>query len=405
MEPPIVLSCLAGRRVHLGVCGSVAAYKALDLMRLFRKARLRVSVVLTPAATRFVTPLSFAALEAEAVDTDMFAAGEGAPFGHLRPRAVADAFVVAPASATTLARLAAGLADEMLAAQALAFSRPLVLAPAMNPGMWANAATQANVRCLQERGHSLVLPVLGRVACGEEGQGRLADLEDIFWALLSKLCPQDMAGKTLLVTLGPTREPWDGVRCWTNLSSGRMGAAVATAAFLRGARVLAVAGPGAPRLPGGVERHDTGTAREMFAAARSLWPQADAGIFTAAVADYSPLPLGEGKFKKRQAGESLSIAFSGNPDILFHLAAERRIGQKVVGFAAETSDLEAQATAKLEWKKADMIVGNLVGGADSGFAGDKNTVFVRDIHGRAESWPVLSKADVAWRLLDWLETL
>jgi phosphopantothenoylcysteine decarboxylase/phosphopantothenate--cysteine ligase len=335
----------------------------------------------------------------------MFADREDVPFGHLRPRAEADAFVVAPASATTLARLAAGMADEMLSAQALAFSRPLVLAPAMNPGMWANAATQANVRSLRERGHIFVLPVAGRVACGEEGQGKLADPEDIFWAALRSLCPQDMAGKTLLVTMGPTREPWDGVRCWTNLSTGRMGAAVATAAYLRGARVLAVAGPGTPKTPGGLERQDVDTAREMFAAAETLWPQADAGVFTAAVADYRPLPQGEGKFKKQAADDPLNIAFARNPDILFHLASARRPGQKVVGFAAETSCLEAQVKAKLVRKKADMIVGNLVVGEDTGFGGGKNTVFVRDVHGRTESWPALTKADVAWRLLDWLETL
>ncbi|MDR1359911.1 MAG: bifunctional phosphopantothenoylcysteine decarboxylase/phosphopantothenate--cysteine ligase CoaBC [Deltaproteobacteria bacterium] len=395
----------AGRLVHLGVCGSVAAYKALELMRLLQKARLRVCVVLTPAARRFISPLSFLSLEAEAVYTDMFAQEEGAPFGHLRPRAVADAFVVAPASATTLARLASGMADEMLAAQALAFARPLVLAPAMNPGMWANAATQDNVRRLKERGHVLVLPAAGRVACGEEGQGRLADLEDIFWAVFRSLCPQDLAGKTILLTMGPTREPWDGVRCWTNLSSGRMGAALATAAFLRGARVLALAGPGTPRLPGGVERRDMGTAREMFAAAKDLWPQADVGIFAAAVADFSPLPQGEGKFKKGEGSDPLVVEFSRNPDILLSLAQERRLGQKIMAFAAETSDLQARARAKLERKKADLIVGNLVGGADSAFAGENNTVFVLDIHGRAEAWPVLPKADIAWRLLDWLISL
>jgi phosphopantothenoylcysteine decarboxylase/phosphopantothenate--cysteine ligase len=271
--------------------------------------------------------------------------------------------------------------------------------------MWTNAATQANVRCLRERGHRFVLPVTGRVACGEEGQGKLADPEDIFWAVLRSLCPQDMAGKTLLVTVGPTREPWDGVRCWTNLSTGRMGAAVATAAHLRGARVLAVAGPGTPRMPGGLERQDVDTAREMFAAAETLWPQADAGVFTAAVADYRPVPQGEGKFKKQEADDPLNIAFARNPDILLHLASGRRPGQKVVGFAAETSCLEDQVKAKLVRKKADMIVGNLVVGEDTGFGGGKNTVFVRDIHGRTESWPALSKADIAWRLLDWLETL
>ncbi|MDR2161321.1 MAG: bifunctional phosphopantothenoylcysteine decarboxylase/phosphopantothenate--cysteine ligase CoaBC [Desulfovibrio sp.] len=405
MEPPFALSVWAGRKVHLGVCGSVAAYKALELTRLFQKAGLEVSVALTAAARHFVTPLSFSGLEVKEVFTGMFVEEGRDPFAHLRPGKEADAFVVAPASATTLSRLAAGLADDMLAAQALAFPRPLVLAPAMNPRMWDNAATQANVLLLRERGHRFVFPVAGRVACGEEGLGKLADLEEIFWAACRALCPQDLAGKTLLVTLGPTREVWDGVRCWTNLSTGRMGAAVVGAAFLRGARVLALAGPGVPPLPAEVERVDVVSAGEMFSRAQDLWPRADVGVFAAAVSDFAPLPRGEGKFKKDGASRNLSIAFSPNQDILASLSGRRRPGQKIVGFAAETSDLEEQATEKLRRKNMDMVVGNLVGGEDAGFALDKNTVFVRDALGRAESWPTLAKTDVAWRLLDWLVTL
>lgn len=405
MNTPLELTFLAGRRVHLGVCGSIAAYKALDLMRLLQKTRLNVSVTLTEAASKFITPLSFESLEAQVVYTDMFAREDGQPFGHLTPGSVADAFLIAPATATTLARLAAGMADEILSAQALAFPKALVIAPAMNPRMWENPATKANVEALRRRGHALVLPASGRVACGEDGQGKLADLWDIYLATLRALCPQDMAGKTVLVTLGPTRELWDGVRCWTNLSTGRMGGSVVEAAYLRGARVIAVAGPGVPRLPASVERHDVTSAKDMFEAARALWPEANAGVFTAAVADFSPMPQGQGKFKKQAAGEIIQVSFSANPDILATLAASRRPDQKVVGFAAETSDLEANVSLKLERKKADMIVGNLVGVTDSGFGGDKNTVLIKDAVGRSEAWPALSKGDVGWRIIDWLLTL
>ena len=405
MNAPLDLTFLAGKRVHLGVCGSIAAYKAVELMRLLQKTRLNVSVCLTEAATKFIAPLTFESLDAQAVYTDMFARDDGQPFGHLTPGAVADAFVIAPATATTMARLATGIADEMLSAQALAFAKPLVIAPAMNPRMWANPATKANMETLRQRGHMFVLPTSGRVACGDDGEGKLADLWDIYLGVLRALSPQDMAGQTVLVTLGPTRELWDGVRCWTNLSTGRMGGSVVEAAYLRGARVIAIAGPGVPRLPAAVERHDVTSAREMFETAKALWPEADAGIFTAAVADFSPVPQGQGKFKKQNAGETIQVGFSANADILATLSASRRPGQKVVGFAAETSDLEANVTGKLERKRADMMVGNLVGVEGSGFAGSRNTVLIKDARGRSEAWPSLSKGDVGWRIFDWLLTL
>ncbi len=215
-----------------------------------------------------------------------------------------------------------------------------------------------------------------------------------------------MAGRTLLVTLGPTWESWDGVRVWTNRSTGRMGAALVHAAHLRGARVHAVAGPGVPELPQGVSLHKVESAAQMFEAAKDIWPAADYGIFSAAVADFHPLPHGPEKFKKGEAAKGFSLAFQPNPDILASLAARAKPGQKLLGFAAETSNMEAAAREKLRRKKIHLIAGNLVGGsADSGFAAPTNSVFVCDYKGREESWPLMSKEDVAWRLLEWLLTL
>jgi phosphopantothenoylcysteine decarboxylase/phosphopantothenate--cysteine ligase len=236
------------KKIHLGVCGSIAAYKALDLLRAFHKAGIRVRVSLTRAAARFVAPLSFQSLGAEKVFREMFTDEWGKdglmddPFGHLGPGAEADAFLVAPASATTLARLACGLADEMLAAQALAWPGALLLAPAMNPRMWNNQATRDNCSVLARRGHVIIPPGCGQVACGEEGEGRFPDLRLVYLYSLRALSPQDLAGKKIMLTLGPTREPWDSVRFWSNRSTGLMGASLAVAAWLRGAEVHAICG-------------------------------------------------------------------------------------------------------------------------------------------------------------------
>lgn len=420
MDAHLAFTRFTGRRLHLGVCGSIAAYKAPDFVRMWRDAGMDVGVTLTDAARRFIAPLTFAALGASPVFTTMFAGGpagqpggDGASpaspdddvFGHLMPGQAAHAFVIAPASATTMARLAHGLADDMLSAQALAFSGPLVIAPAMNPKMWSNAATQDNVATLRRRGHVVVEPACGRTACMEEGQGRLADPREVFLYGLRAASPQDMQGRRVLVTLGPTREQWDGVRYWTNPSSGVMGAAVAVALWLRGAEVHAVCGPGTPWLPAGVTRHDVTSARQMFEAADGLWDTMDAGVFTAAVADFSPVPLGAEKFKKAEARDGFSVAFTPNPDILATLGGRKRDGQKVVGFAAETSGLAESMARKLSAKNADMIVGNLVGGADAGFGTATNRVTVLARGGEPEEWPVLPKPDVAWRIVDWLVRL
>ena len=399
-----------GQRVHLGVCGSVAAYRAPDLLRWWRKAQMGVSVTLTPAARRFIAPLTFEALGAAPVYGDMFTTD--GPFGHLEPGQTAQVMVIAPASAAMLARLAHGAADEMLACQALAFDGPLVVAPAMNPRMWANPATQANVDILRTRGVRVVAPDIGGTACGDEGQGRLADLREIWIASLRALAPQDMQGMRVMVTLGPTREPWDAVRFWTNPSTGTMGAALALAAWLRGAHVEAVCGPcvgGAPWLPQGIRVHGVGTAAQMLEAAQSLWPGMDAGIFSAAVADFSPEPFAGGcakKFKKADSATGFSLPFRPNADILKTLAACKKPDQKILGFAAETApDMTTLAEAvrvKLYSKGADIIAGNRIGEAGSGFAAPTNTMLVLDRNGHEEQWPSMSKADVAWRLCSWL---
>ena len=400
----------AGSRLHLGVTGSVSAYKALDIMRLLQPYGVGVSVTLTPAAARFVTPLSFLSLGATKVYGEMFEE-EQSPFNHLEPGTTAHVFAVVPLSATTLARLAHGFADTMLSAQALAHQSPLVLAPAMNPRMWANPATQANVAIMRQRGHTVLEPGAGLVACGEEGRGKLPPVEEIGWEILKALAEARnlgakvdgrpaLIGQKVLVTLGPTWEQWDGVRIWTNRSTGRMGAALATAAWLMGAEVYAIAGPGVPALPPGVHRHDVVSAAEMFDKAESLWPEMRYGVFTAAVADFSPVPLGSEKFKKHKNTSGFSLDFAPNKDIIATLAANKKPYQRVLGFAAETSDLEESVRGKLRRKNADIIVGNLVGMEGSGFGSNSNAVFVCTRAGREVALPLMNKGELAWKLLE-----
>lgn len=392
------------KHLHLGVSGSIAAYKMPDMVRLWCDAGLKVSVTLTEAAQRFITPLSFSSLGADPVYTSIF---DDAPFAHLEAGRQADAFVIAPATAAIISRIATGAADEILACQVLAFTGMsegrFVLAPAMNPRMWSNLATQANVHLLQQRGCVLVEPGMGRTACGEEGQGRLADQKEIFLAGMKAIAPKDLLGKHIMLTMGPTRETWDSLRYWTNPSSGVMGASIAVAAWLRGAEVEAICGPGCPWLPKDIIRHNVGTAQEMYESAARVWSEADIGIFTAAVADFTPESSGKaGKFKKSMAPDGFMLHFLPTVDILKTLAHQRRPEQKVIGFAAESSGLEDSVKGKLTSKKADIVVGNLL---NDGFGTAEDRVFVADKQGREEHWSSLSKPEIAWRLLSWLQSL
>lgn len=402
MDAHLAFSGYLGTRLHLGVTGSIAACKALELLRLLAGSGASVGATLTSAAQQFVTPLAFRALGADPVHASMF--GESAPtFGHLEPGQNAKALVIAPATATILAKLAHGLADDMLSCQALAFPGPVIAAPAMNPRLWNAAATRENVDILRRRGVRLVGPEAGSMACGESGEGRLADLREIALEALRAVTSQDMFGRRVLLSLGPTQESWDCVRVWTNRSTGTMGAALAVAAWLRGAEVTAVCGPVSLWLPPGIRRVDVTTAQEMFEACVAAWPDHDLACMTAAVCDYRPSPVGPGKFKKTPgAAHGPSLTLLPNPDILAHLGLHRQAGQRLIGFAAESSDLEANARDKLARKHLDLIVANPAAEPGCGFGAVDNKVLVLDALGRTEQWPLLPKPEVAWRIWDWM---
>lgn len=403
MQSHLAFENYLGRRVHLGVCGSIAAYKAIEVMRLLLGCKAHVSATLTDSACKFIQPLSFEALGAAPVYSDMFDSRD-AVFGHLDPGQDADAFLIAPATANTIAKLAQGLASDMLSAQALAFPGPVVVAPAMNPRLWNAPATKSNWELLKQRGVVCMEPGCGDMACGEEGKGRFPEPWRIALATLKALTAQDMQGKKVLITLGPTRESFDVVRYWTNPSSGTMGASLAVAAWLRGADVTAVCGPVSLDLPEGINRIDVATALEMHDAVSDCFSSSDISICTAAVADFRPRVHEGGKFKKSGA-DGLTVEFDTNPDILKGLGERKRSDQFLAGFAAESSSIEANAAGKLQRKNLDLIVGNDVTAAGCGFGSSTNGVFVQDAKGRSETWPVLPKTEVAWRILDWISAL
>ncbi len=397
-------SVFTGRILHLGVSGSIAAYKMLDLIRAWKNVGINVSVTLTKGATNFVTPMSFSALGASHVYGEMFDDKADSCFAHLEPGQEADVMVIAPATASTISRLATGSAEEMLAAQALAFDGPTVISPAMHPKMWANKATQANWATLKERGYICVEPACGQTACGEQGEGRMTDVREIYLAALKALSPQDLEGQTVLITIGPTREFWDGVRFISNPSSGLMGASLAIAAYLRGATVQAVCGPGVPWLPKLINRHEVSTANEMLDVCQNIWPNSTLGCFTAAVCDFKPnipanIEAGE-KLKKETLGASPCLQLEATPDVLRTLSQSKKDNQRIIAFAAETSELKENALKKMSEKNADMIVANIVGKPNTGFESPNNTVMLLEKSGKSMNLPAMPKADIAWRIWD-----
>ena len=400
MNEHLNFDCFLGKRIHLGVSGSVAAYKSLDLLRMFRKAGIEVSVTLTSGAQEFIRGLSYEALGAFKVWEKMYPTMDDT-FGHLEPGQAADAMLVAPATASVLARMTHGLADDMLSCQALAFNGPKLVAPAMNPAMWDAPATRDNCRVLAERGVEFIGPDCGDVACGDHGKGRLAPLESIYAHSLRAVAPDDMSGKHVLITLGPTREKWDAVRFWSNPSSGLMGACIAMAAWLRGAKVTVVSGPVNWWFPAAVDVVKVDSAQQMYEAATDIWPSCTTGCFTAAVADFKPIPHGEGKFKKA-GNDALQVDFDTNPDILKTIGSMKKDNQQLIGFAAETSNIQEAAKGKLERKNLDLIVANPINKPGAGFESSTNSVYVLDRAGRSEEWPDLPKTEVAWRIWDLL---
>jgi phosphopantothenoylcysteine decarboxylase/phosphopantothenate--cysteine ligase len=410
---------LAGKRVLLGVTGGIAAYKAADLCSKLAQAGAEVDVILTEAAARFVAPLTFAALSNRPALVNMWTSPGGDPIPHVRMAAAADLVIVAPLSANTLTKLALGLADNLLTSTLLATpirderrrtkdegratdggeGVPWVLAPAMESHMWANPLTQAHAEALRARGAILVGPGVGRLASGASGAGRMAEPAEILAAARMTLARGGpLAGRRVVVTAGGTQEPLDPVRFLTNASSGKMGVALAEAARDLGAGVTLIHAPLALALPPGVECIPVRTAVEMCDAVLARQPQTDVLVGAAAVADFRPADPAAQKIKKAPGQEDLPVRLVRNPDILAEVAFRRaNLGwpRVVIGFAAETQDLLANAGAKLASKRLDIIVANDVTEAGSGFGSDDNRVTLLYADGRQEPLPIMAKGEVA----------
>lgn len=389
-------------KIALGVSGGIAAYKAAEIVRLLQDRGIHVQVVMTAAAQEFVRPLTFAALSGEKVITSMFGSGSGdeanveSAIEHIAIAQAIDALLVAPATADVLARFAQGIANDFLTTLYLATTAPVVVAPAMNVNMWNHAATQANLEILRKRGVRIVEPGQGYLACGMTGAGRLAENETIVAAVMEALgASQDLAGETVLVTAGPTREKIDPVRYLTNRSSGRMGYAIAEAALRRGARVLLVSGPTGIAAPGAAELTQVETAEQMLAAVLRLLPGSTVVIKTAAVADFRPKAAAAQKIKRK--GE-MTLELEPTADILAEVA-RHKTSQVVVGFAAETENVLENARKKLASKSLDAIVVNDVSREGVGFDSDRNAATIISQTEVVEV-PETSKWEVAHQVLD-----
>jgi phosphopantothenoylcysteine decarboxylase/phosphopantothenate--cysteine ligase len=394
------------RRVLLVVSGGIAAYKTPDLVRQLKRAGHEVRCVLTSAALEFVSPLTLQTVSQEAVRTELFDPGEEGQIDHIALADWGEAVVVAPATANLLAKMAAGIADDLVTTLLLATRAPVLVAPAMNVHMWRHAATQANIETLRKRGARFVGPESGSLACGHEGEGRMAEPEAIKAAVDLLLGRPSMLGERVLVTAGGTREPIDAVRAITNRSSGKMGFAVAAEAALRGADVVLIAGPSAPPTPPGVRRVDVETALEMREAVHAEFGSVTVAVMAAAVGDFRPANPSELKIKKEDlpAEGGIQIDLVANPDILAEISRERG-DRVVVGFAAESHDVLESARRKLERKGCDLMVANDISRRDAGFDTDENAVILVSPSGEAEELPLLSKAEVAARILDRVEKL
>lgn len=388
------------RSVLLIIGGGIAAYKSLELIRELKKRDFSVRVIMTKAAEQFVTPLSVAALSGEKVFSDLFSLTDETEMGHIELSRSADVVVVAPATADLLAKMATGLANDLASTTLLATDKKVLVAPAMNVRMWLHGATQRNIGTLQNDGVVFIGPNEGDMACGEFGPGRMAEPVEIVAAIEALLSPQPkpLAGKHVLVTAGPTREAIDPVRYISNHSSGKQGYAIAAAALQLGARVTLVTGPVSLPLSVGAAVVPVTSADQMLQATKNALP-ADIAIFTAAVADWKVASIAGEKIKKKSDGTLPSLAFAENPDILKTIASmSSGRPSLVVGFAAETEKILEHAKAKLVKKACDLIVANDVSPESGVFGGDRNSVHLVSAKG-VETWPVMTKTEVAVKLL------
>jgi phosphopantothenoylcysteine decarboxylase / phosphopantothenate---cysteine ligase len=391
------MSILKDKTIVVGVSGGIAAYKAAELVRLLVTRGARVRVMMTRNATEFITPLTLQTLSLNPVATETFSLTQESEIGHIRLADSADAIVIAPATANLLAKAAAGIGDDIVTTVLLAAQCPLAFAPAMNVHMYAHPTVAENLAKLRARGATIIEPGAGALACGYEGKGRLMEPAVIVEELERMLSPQDLANERILITAGPTQEAIDPVRFVSNRSTGKMGFALARAAWRRGAAVRLVAGPSALATPQGVERIDTIGASDLLSATSRNFPWCSALIMAAAVADFRPRNPASQKVKKNSNGLMLDLAPIA--DELPRLAAKKG-SRLMIGFAAETEDLEVHALDKLRRKKLDLIVGNDVSRSDAGFGVDTNIVTMLSTDGRVETTPKLLKDEVADVILD-----
>ncbi|HJY82845.1 MAG TPA: bifunctional phosphopantothenoylcysteine decarboxylase/phosphopantothenate--cysteine ligase CoaBC [Candidatus Binatia bacterium] len=393
---------LAGKTIVLGVTGGIAAYKAAEIVRLLVKDGATVRVIMTKNAQEFITPLTLQTLSGNPVSTETFSLTQESEIGHIRLADSADLILIAPATANVIAKLALGLADDLLTTVLLASTAPILVAPAMNVHMYAHRLVQENMRKLTSLGYGFVEPGEGFLACGYEGKGRLADPEDIVEKVRATLSKKDLRGERIIVTAGPNAEPIDPVRFITNRSTGKMGFAMARVAWRRGAEVTLVSGPTALPPPRGVHFCPVRTAREMRQAVLVHYPQATMVVSAAAVADYRPARIAPQKLKKGEG--NFAIELTRNPDILAELGQQK--GQRLlVGFATETEEVLQNAARKLRSKNLDMIVANDVTQEGAGFAHDTNIVTLIDRSERSETLPLMSKDEVAHTVYDRLLAL
>lgn len=385
--------------IVLGVTGGIAVYKACELLRLLQKRGIDVFVVMTQNACRFVAPLTFETLSGHPVAVDTFDRPQTWEVEHIALAKRADLFMIAPATADIIGKMACGIADDMLSTTVMATRAPVLIAPAMNTGMWENAAVQQNVKTLQARGVEFVMPVSGHLACGDSGTGKMEDVEIIAEHACKMLfIKKDMKGMRVMVTAGPSREALDPVRYISNRSSGKMGYAIAQAAQRRGAEVTLLSGPVSILPPQGVKFVSFTTTQELLDKARAFVKEQDILIQAAAPADYRAKEIAPQKIKK-QSGEPVTFTLVENPDVAATLGREKREGQVFVGFAAETNDVIAHAQDKLVRKNLDMIVANDVTRPGAGFDVDTNIVTLITGEGQ-EALPMMTKAEVADQILD-----
>ncbi len=388
---------LKNKKIILGITGGIAAYKAAELTRTLVKKGALVKVIMTRNAREFITPLTMQTLSNNPVYTEMFALVENSGIGHISLADFAELVIIAPATANIIGKVAGGLADDLLSTTVMATRAPVIFCPAMNTNMYANEIVRANIVKLAYEGYHFVEPASGELACGTWGSGRLAEIEDIVDEAEFILAGKDLAGEKVLVTAGPTREPFDPVRFISNYSSGKMGYAIAAAARRRGAEVTLVSGPCSLAAPRGVKCIAVSSAVEMRNAVIENMPDSSIIIKAAAVADYRPSQASASKIKKKKG--PLSIDLDRNPDIIEEIGRSK--GDKIlVGFAMETDNLIENAMGKLAAKNMDLIVANDLSRPDAGFQADTNLVKIIDAEGSIDELPLLDKTEVADRILD-----